>query len=292
MRKKMLSFQYYLVLLIAGVFAVLFVYPILVTITNSFMTGFEIHNRYVRDVLPANTFYTLDVFPQVHFVRMTVIPSWLSIRQYLTLFTDVAYMNSLWNSVLITVPAVVGQLVIGVPAAFVFEFCNWRHKEKLFFVYIVVMLMPLPVVLVPQFVMVGFIGIQESVLAVILPAVFSPFAVFLLRQFLKAMPMEYIEAAKIDGAGHIITLAAIVTPLLKPAIGAAGILIFIDYWNVVEQAIVFIPEPERLPLSVALTALSPEIIFAASCFYMLPALLVFLYGQEFLVEGIQLAGIK
>ena len=294
MRKKTFSLQYLLVLAIAGVFAVLFVFPILVTFTNSFMGGFEIHNRYARDVLPANIFYTLDVFPQVHFVRMALVPTWLSIRQYLTLFTDVAYMNSLWNSVLITVPSVLGQLVIGVPAAFVFEFCSWRHKEKLFFVYIVVMLMPLPVVLVPQFVMASFLGISESVLAVILPAVFGPFGVFLLRQFLKALPRECIEAAKIDGAGYVRILLSIVVPLMKPALAALALLVFIDYWNVVDQALVFITNPAREPLSVYLHRLTGNlnIIFAASCFYMLPALLVFLHGQEYLVEGMKMSGLR
>jgi multiple sugar transport system permease protein len=154
------------------------------------------------------------------------------------------------------------------------------------------MLMPLPVVLVPQFVMAGFLGIQESALAVVLPAVFSPFGVFLLRQFLKSMPLEYVDAAKIDGAGHLVTLVAIAVPMLKPAIAALAILVFVDYWNVVEQAIVFITDTRRLPLSVSLSTINADIVFAASCFYMLPALLVFLYGQEHLVEGIQLSGMK
>ena len=294
MRRKVRSLQYMLILAVAGIFAVGFVLPILVTLTNSFMSGFEILNRYARDVLPANTFYTLDVFPHVHFARMTLVPSWLSVRQYLTLFTDVRYMNSLWNSVLITLPSVLGQLVVGIPAAFVFEFSNWRHKEKLFFVYIVVMLMPLPVVLVPQFVMASFLGISESVLAVILPAIFGPFGVFLLRQFLKALPREIVEAAKIDGAGYMRILVAIVVPLMKPALAALALLVFIDYWNVVDQALVFITNPAREPLSVYLSRLTGnwDIVFAASCFYMLPALLVFLHGQEYLVEGMKMSGLR
>jgi len=288
-----LRIQNLLIISVMGLFALAFVMPILLTISNSFMTGFEITNRYSIEVLPVNFFQLLETIPNINFVEMTLIPAWVSLWQYAALLFDTpSYFDNLWSSIVITGPAVIGQLLVALPAAYTFEYCHWKHKEKLFFVYIVVMLMPLPVVLVPQFVVAGFLGIQESVLAVILPAIASPFGVFLLRQFLKNIPVEYIEAAKMDGAGHGITLAIVIAPMLKPAIAALAILVFIDYWNVVEQAIVFITDPRRLPLSVALSTISLEIIFAASCFYMLPALLVFLYGQEHLVEGIQLSGIK
>ena len=155
-----------------------------------------------------------------------------------------------------------------------------------------VMLMPLPVVMVPQFVIANFMGIQRSALAIILPAAFSPFGVFLLRQYLKSLPPGYTEAARIDGAGHIRILVSIIAPLLKSAIAALAILVFVDYWNVVEQAIVFLPDLDRQPLSLVLTKLDVEVVFAASCFYMLPAVLVFLNGQEYFVEGIQLSGLK
>jgi multiple sugar transport system permease protein len=282
-------------LVVFGAFLALgFALPIFVTITNSFMTGFEIQNRFSMSLLPANAFYYLEVFPQIHFVRMSLIPNFASVGQYWALFRDVGYMNALWNSVLITAPAVLGQLVICVPAAYAFEFSNWRHKEKLFFVYLVVMLMPLPVLLVPQFVMAGYLGISESVLAIILPAIFAPFGVFLLRQFLKTLPVEFIEAAKIDGAGQLRILISIVVPLLKPAIAALAILVFVDYWNVVDQAIVFITDADAQPLSVYLARLMGnfEIAFAAAVFYMLPALVVFLHGQEHLVEGMRMSGLK
>jgi len=277
-----------------GVIALAFAIPVLVTFTNSLMSGFEIQNRYSMNVLPGNFFYRLDIFPQIHFVRITILPEWVTVRQYINLFQDSLYINGLWNSIIITAPSVAGQLVIAVPAAFVFELSKWRHKEKLFFIYIVVMLMPLPVVLVPQFVMAGFLGIQESVWAVILPGVFSPFGVFLLRQFMKNIPLEYIEAAKIDGAGLLRILVSIVSPLLKPAIAALALLVFIDFWNVVDQAIVFITDPGFEPLSVGLTRFrgNYNIMFAASFFYMIPALLVFLYGQEHLVEGMRISGLK
>jgi len=281
-------------ILFAALLAAVFALPILVTITNSFMTGFEIQARFSQNLLPANVFYILDVFPRIHFVRMSLVPNYVSVEQYGALFRDVGYMNALWNSVIITAPAVLGQLVICVPAAYAFEFSKWRHKEKLFFVYLVIMLMPLPVLLVPQFVMAGFMGISESMLAIILPAIFAPFGVFLLRQFLKAIPVEFIEAAKIDGAGQMRIMFSIIVPLLKPAIAALAILVFVDYWNVVDQAIVFITDATAQPLSVYLAGLMGNfnIAFAAAVFYMFPALIVFLHGQEHLVQGMRMSGLK
>jgi len=280
-------------LLVAGVLALLFVAPILITFTNSFMTEMEIGFRYGLHIVPGNVFYRLGVWEHIHFARMTVVPSMITMQQYIRLLLDPDYINALWNSILITAPAVAGTVVVALPAAYAFEMMTWRHKEKLFFSYLIVMLMPLPVVLVPQFVMAGYLGIQESVLAVVLPAIFAPFGVFLFRQFMKSFPMECLEAAKIDGAGHMRILCFIVLPLLKPAVAALALLTFVNYWNVVDQAIVFITNPAMMPLSVQLARMSsPEIIFAASFFYMLPALMVFLWGQEYLMEGMKLSGLR
>ena len=287
--------RYSIILMLAAVLALAFALPILVTFTNSFMTAYEISHRYSIDILPSNYFYGLEIFRQIHFVRMTVIPNWVTFRQYFSLIQNSEYLNGLWNSIIITAPSVVGQLIIAIPAAYAFELSKLRHKEKLFFVYIVVMLMPLPVVLVPQFIMAGYLNISESMLAIILPAIFSPFGVFLLRQFMKNISLEFIEAAKIDGAGHFRILLSIVTPLMKPAIAALALLVFIDYWNVVDQAIVFITDPNFEPLSVALTTRFRgmyDIMFAASFFYMIPALLVFLFGQEQLIAGMRVSGLK
>ena len=282
------------VALFVTMLAAAFALPVVITFTNSFMSAYEVTARYSMHVLPSNVFYRLDVFPQIHFVRMSLVPSWVTFRQYVNLFQDLDYLVGLWNSIRVTAPSVIGSLLVSVPAAYAFEVSRFRHKEKIFFVYVVTMLMPLPVVIVPQFVMAGYLGISESVLAVIFPAIFAPFGVFLLRQFMKQMPHDILEAAHLDGAGHLRILVHIVTPVMKPAIVALALLVFVDYWNVVDQAIVFITDPALQPLSVGLGRLTGNfnIIFAASFFYMLPALLVFMHGQDYLVEGMKMSGIN
>jgi len=291
MKKKNLinSAIYAVLVLLSGIF----LFPIIITAVNSFMSPFEIVSRYTSIITAANGF---DTTGPLHFVEMSLIPGFVSFKQYFQLlFGSPLYLGLFWNSVKITLPIVVGQLLISVPGAYAFELSKFKYKEAVFFVYIVVMLMPLQVVLVPNYIMAGFLGLKESYLAIILPGVFNPFGVFLMRQYLKGLPKEYIEAAKIDGAGHLQILSYIIAPMVKTAAAALIILTFVEYWNLVDQAIVFIKEARQEPLSAYLSRFAEgglDMVFAASCFYMLPTVLIFLYGQENIVEGIQLSGMK
>jgi multiple sugar transport system permease protein len=276
-----------------GLLSGLFLFPILITVSNSFMSPFETVNRYTSLVTPANGFQAKGA---LHFVEMSLIPGFASLKQYAKLlFSSPLYLGLFWNSVKIALPVVAGQLLVSVPGAYAFELSKFKYKEALFFVYIVVMLMPLQVVLVPNYIMADFLHIKDSYLAIILPGIFNPFGVFLIRQYLKGMPKEYIEAAKMDGAGHWQIIAFIIRPMIKSAVAALAILTFVEYWNLVDQAIVFIKEANAEPLSAYLSRFAEgglDMIFAASCFYMLPTVLIFLFGQENIVEGLQLSGLN
>jgi multiple sugar transport system permease protein len=283
------SLAYAFLVLLSG----LFLLPIIITLVNSFMSPFEIVSRYSSVVTAANGFESAG---PLHFVEISLIPGFVSFKQYFQLlFASPLYLGLFWNSLKIALPIVAGQLLVSVPGAYAFELSKFKYKEALFFVYIVVMLMPLQVVLVPNYIMAGFLGLKESYLAIILPGIFNPFGVFLMRQYLRGLPKDYIEAAKVDGANHLQILSYIIAPMLKTAAAALVILTFVEYWNLVDQAIVFIKEAAQEPLSAYLSRFAEgglDIAFAASCFYMLPTVLIFLFGQENIVEGIQLSGIK
>ena len=159
------------------------------------------------------------------------------------------------------------------------------------------MLLPFQVTLVPNYIVAQKLGIMGSRLSIILPGIFGTFGVFLLRQYMASIPPSYIEAAKIDGAGHLSIFLKIVIPLLKPGLAALFILLFMDNWNMVEQPLIFLSNPLDEPLSLFLSNINneePGIAFAASFIYMHPLILVFLYGEEYMVTGIgmQLSGIK
>lgn len=148
-------------------------------------------------------------------------------------------------------------------------------------------LMPLQLTLVPNYLVANWLGIQNSSLAIILPAMFQPLGVFLIRQQIQDFPQETLEAARLDGASEYRIYRSIVKPNLSSAIAAALILIFIDNWNIVDQAVIFLREPYQQPLSVYLCQIleeQPDIFYAASVFYAVPVLLIFLMGQDYLIQ--------
>ena len=274
--------------------AFVMLFPLLFTLTNSFMSGQEIISRYSRGVLATNYYDTVEY--GIHFVEFSLIPFYSTLQQYIKLlFFSPLYLNLFWNSLKITIPVVIGQLVISAPAAFAFEYAAWKHKEKLYFLYIIVMLMPLQVMLVPNFIVAGWLNIRDSYLAIILPGVFNPFGVFLIRQQLKGFPIDYWEAAQIDGVNYFTFFIHVVLPASRSTIIALGLLTFVEYWNLVDQAIVFIKNTALEPLSVFLSrmvTLDAGLVFATAVLYTIPALLLFFAGQNEMAEGMRLSGLK
>lgn len=211
------------------------------------------------------------------------------------LLLNPTYLRLIWNSVCLLLPILAGQFVIAPLAAYGFWQWKWKHKEGLFFVYMIVMLMPMQLTLVPHYLVTGWLGIRNTWWAVILPAAFHPLGVFLIRQQIKAFPGEYLEAARLDGAGEFQIFLKIMFPNMTAPISAMLILLFVDNWNIVDQAVVFIGEVYRFPMSVYLNQLLEEssgVFYAAAVVYTLPALFAFLMAKEYLIEGISLSGVK
>lgn len=264
---------------------VIYMAPLIITFTNSFMSSTEVERN-----------YNVSGMEEGSYVDMNLIPEKVTLSQYAELlFDSPVYLNMYWNSVKITVPIVVGQIIVSTLAAYAFTVLKFKGKELLFFLYIIVMLLPLQVTLMPNYIVADWLGITDSYLAIILSGIFNPFGVFLLRQFMKSLPDAYLEAAKIDGAGHGTIFISIILPMIKPGIAATAMLTLLDYWNLVDQAIIFIQDSEKQPLSTFLAQINNGDIglaFAGSCFYAVPMLLVLLYGQEHLKQGIAITGIK
>lgn len=265
------------------VIAVIYMMPLIITFTNSFMSSKEVERNY-------------HVSGVENYIDMKLIPERVTLSQYgELLFDSPVYLNMFWNSVKIAAPIVLGQAIVSTFAAYAFTVLKFKGKELLFFLYIIVMLLPLQVTLMPNYIIADWFHMTDSYLAIILPGIFHSFGVFLLRQFMKSMPDAYIEAAKIDGAGHRQIFLWIIIPLVKPGIVAIAMLTLLDYWNLVEQAIIFIQDSEKQPLSTFLAQINSGEIglaFAGSCFYAVPMILILLYGQKHLKQGIAITGIK
>lgn len=277
--------------MIAGCFAVLFLMPIVLTVTNSFMSASEISANY------GQVFSTTDTGGKVYIsdkVNLKFIPDMVSFSQYITvLFKSPEYLLKFWNSVILVVPIVVFQLFVAAGAAYGFTRYRGRIKEILFFIYIILMLMPYQVTLVPNYLVADWLHILDTNWAIWLPGIFSPFAVYLLTKYMRRIPISVMEAAQIDGAGEWQIFRRICLPLCKGAMCSIAILIFIDYWNMVEQPLILLSDQEKHPLSVFLSKINSGEIglaFAVATIYMVPPILVFLYGEDYLVEGITYQG--
>ncbi len=277
--------------IIAAAFAVLFLLPIILTITNSFMSASEISANY------GSVFATNENGGKVYIaerVNLKFIPDMVSFSQYITvLFKSPEYLLKFWNSVVLVGPIVFFQLLVAALAAYGFTRYRGRLREIIFFAYIILMLMPYQVTLVPNYLVANWLKTLDTYWAIWLPGVFSPFAVFLLTKFMRRIPVSVIEAAEMDGAGEWTIFRRVCMPLCKGAICSAAILVFIDYWNMVEQPLILLSDVEKHPLSVFLSKINAGEIglaFAVATIYMVPSLLVFLYGEEYLVDGITYQG--
>lgn len=277
--------------LIAASFAILFLTPIILTITNSFMAASEISSNY--GVIFATNENGGKVFIS-EAVNLKFIPDMVSFSQYITvLFKSPEYLLKFWNSVVLVGPIVLFQLLVASLAAYGFSRYDGRLRQIIFFAYIILMLMPYQVTLVPNYLVADWLNILDSYWSIWLPGIFSPFAVYLLTKFMKRIPVGVMEAAQIDGAGEWQIYRLICMPLTKGALCSAAILVFIDYWNMVEQPLILLSDEEKYPLSVFLSRINAGEIglaFAVATIYMVPSLLVFLYGEEYLVDGITYQG--
>ncbi|MGG6311124.1 carbohydrate ABC transporter permease [Paenibacillus macerans] len=282
------------VVLLLIVLTALFLYPLLLTFANSFMTESEIAANYAP--LAGGEAAQAEGGDNSEYARMKWIPQRVALSQYYdVLIGRPQFLFMFWNSVKITAPIIAGQIAVAALAAYAFAHLRFRFREPLFFMYIVTMLMPFQVTLVPNFIIADRLGLLGSSGAIIFPGIFSAFGVFLLRQFMMFVPYSYIEAARVDGAGHLYIFTRVVLPMCGTGVAALSILVFIDNWNMVEQPLIFLNEAIQQPLSVYLSVIGEGergIAFAASAIYMLPLLLIALYAEQYLVEGIQLSGIK
>ena len=277
--------------LVAAAFAFLFLMPIVLTITNSFMSASEISANY------GSVFATDANGGKVYIsekVNLKFIPDMVSFSQYNTvLLKSPEYLLKFWNSVILVGPIVLFQLTVASLASYGFARYRGRIREMIFFMYIILMLMPYQVTLVPNYLVSDWLKLLDTNWAIWLPGIVSPFAVFLLTKFMRRIPESVMEAAQIDGAGEWQIYRRICMPLCKGAICSAAILVFIDYWHMVEQPLLLLTDAEKHPLSVFLSKINAGEIglaFAVATIYMVPSLLIFLYGEEYLVDGITYQG--
>lgn len=267
-KNKIISIIEYLVLV---TFAICAVFPVIYMASSSLMGEDEVKTA-------------------IENFKFHIIPDGFTMLQYYTILVRKPdFLLKLWNSLILTIPAVIGQILVSILGAYAFAKIKFKFKQQIFFVFILLMIMPYQVTLVPIYIIMKKLNLVGSYAAVILPAMFSTFGVFLMTQFLKAIPDEECQAAKVDGANHIQILFKIIIPQCKGAVVSLAILSFVDNWNMIEQPLILLGN-QKQPLSTFLSQINSNelgVAFACSVIFMLPPIFIFLKGEKELLQGIQ-----
>ncbi len=293
-RKKKRKLTHILALVLAMAvlltFAFLFLFPTVFTLTNSFMSTTEISANYGK------IFSGLGVSGNGgrvfigEKVNLQLIPNHVSFSQYGTvLLKSPEYLIKFWNSVIYVLPIVIFQLVVAAGASYCFARMETKFRSIVFFTYIILMLMPYQVTLVPNYIVLNKMSLLDTRWAIILPGIFSPFSVFILTKFMKRIPSAVVEAAKLDGCSEWKIFSRIYLPLCRSTLYSVAILVFIDYWNMVEQPLILLSNTEMYPLSVFLSQINQGdtgVALAIAVIYMVPPVLLFLYSEDYLIDGI------
>ncbi|MBQ8280197.1 MAG: carbohydrate ABC transporter permease [Roseburia sp.] len=220
----------------------------------------------------------------------------LTLKYYYEVFLAQAqYLLRFWKSLAISLCIAAGQVVVSVLAGFGFAKCKFPGKDIMFFALLILMIIPLQVTLVPNYIILDEMEMLNTYYALILPAIFVPLGTFIMTQSFKSVPDEVIEAARLDGCTTIGVILRIVTPMNKSGLVCTMLLSFLDGWNLVEQPLVYLKEFADYPISVALASSPPgdSAIQLACCLLVtLPPLFLFSYFNKELVEGIAIGGEK
>ena len=227
---------------------------------------------------------------------------WHLLPQYPTLqnvvellFDSPEYFQMFWNSIFYTGAILAGQMLFGMPAAWGLARYSFRGRKTVYRLFILVMMMPFQVMLLGNYLVLDKIGLLDSLLGIIFPAVFSTFPIFIMYRFFKGIPLAFLEAARLDGAGELKLFFIVAIPLGSPGVISAIVLGFLEYWNLIEQPMAFLKTKELWPLSLYLPNIELKqagFAFAASVVALAPAVLVFLSGQDYLEQGIVSTAVK
>ena len=267
--------------------AILILLPVVVTLLYSFFSPSEI--KAFMD--------TRGNYDASRFMQVKLAPDMFSLSQYYNiLIEDMSILRYFVNSAMYAAAILLGQALIIPMMAYALSRFRFFGRDAIFFVVIMLMLLPFQVTMVPNVITLRAMGLLDTPWAIVLPMMIAPFYIFLLRQYMVALPGEMLEAAQIDGAGTWRCFVYVVLPVCRPVLGAAVALSFADCWNLVEQPLTYLTTRTDLyPLSVVfnqLTQKSTGVEFAGAAIYILPALFIYLYFQQDILEGVQLTELK
>ena len=274
-RKKIFHRILIYCLLIAG--SVLCLMPLLWMVRSSLMTNVEIFMVPIR-WLPDT-------------------PQWENYRE---VFTTLPFLKYYANSLKLVFFVVSGAVITSSLCAYGLARVNWAGKNLVFTCIMGSMMLPVAVTIIPTFLMFRKVGLTNSHLPLIIPAWLGggAFYIFLLRQFFMSIPRDMDEAAYIDGASHIQIYGRIILPLTKPALVVVGMFAFMNTWNDFLGPLIYLNSDDKYTVALGLQLFIGsyraewQLMMAAACLVVIPAIIVFMLGQRYLIEGITMTGVK
>lgn len=236
-----------------------------------------------------------EVFQMNPFVLIPENPHW---DNYIKIWTKIPFAVFISNTLILTVVVTILQLFTSSFAAYAFSKLEFSGKKQLFLAYISTIAMPWQVYMVPQFLMMRKMGLNDTLLAMVILQAFSAFGVFLMRQFYMGIPDSLCEAARIDGMNEFKIYANIMLPLSKPALATLTIFTFVATWNDYLGPTIYLKSEMKKTIQIGLQRFIGQysseygLIMAGSVISLIPVLIVFLMLQKYFVEGIATSGVK
>ncbi len=265
-------------LLILGLFAfsVLMVAPLVWTISTSLRT-------------PAQSF--------------SLPPKWLptdwAFENYSQVFEQIPFFREILNSFIVTISTVVGQLITASMAGYAFARLSFPGKNALFWLVMATLMIPLQATIIPVFILISRFGLSDTLASLILPALPTAFGTFLLRQYFMQIPKEFEEVALVDGANQFIIFLRVYLPLVAPGLAVLAVLAFNGTWNEFYRPLVFLITDTNFTIPLGLNDLkgymmtgSISVVLAGVVLSLIPVVIVYLFGQRYLMEGIMMGGLK
>lgn len=219
-------------------------------------------------------------------------------NNYADLFHEHPFARYFYNSMVVSILSLVSSGVLACLAAYAFAKINFPLKEFLFVLILGVFMVPLEAVVLPTYLMVVKLGWVNTFIGLALPNLFTAFGVYLLRQFMEGIPDDYVDAARVDGASELSILWKIMVPLIKPALASFVIIKFMWSWNEFLWPVIVGQQQKMFTVTVGLVNFAGvyytnwTMIATATVFSMLPMILIFVFLQRYLVQGLVLSGIK
>lgn len=236
-----------------------------------------------------------EVFKIDPFVFIPDVPKW---KNYADIWVKIPFQKFVENTVLLTVVVTILQLLTSSFAAYAFAKLEFKHRNGLFLAYIATIAMPWQVYMVPQFIMMRKMGLNDKLLAIICLQAFSAFGVFLMKQFYEGVPDELCEAARIDGMSEYKIYWNIMLPLSKPALATLVIFTFVNTWNDYLGPLIYLKTQTKKTIQLGLKMFISQyssdygLIMTGSVLSLIPVIIVFLCLQKYFVEGVANTGLK